>query len=64
MNLPHIKNTVVIRETNMTYHVMAYRTLTDAEIKMTLTVYFSQKGKDLERNGLVTIHSAIGNSGS
>lgn len=49
MELPPIKNTVTHPKTGVTYHVMAYRELTPAEMKQAILLFHSSKeGKKLK----------------
>jgi len=64
MEGPSITNTVRDEEHNMTYHVMAYRKLTEAEVAMSVRFYLSQpkqrRRKKPERDKIITILSSLG----
>lgn len=67
MDPPSIKHTVRDRVNNVTYHVMAYRPLTKAEVMQGVSLYLSQpeqrRRKKPVRDKVITILSLIGCDG-
>jgi hypothetical protein len=64
MDLPSCKHTVRDEANNVTYHVMAYRRLTRAEVMQGVSFYLSQpqqrRRKKPVRDKVITIFSSIG----
>ena len=62
--LPTVKHTVRDNEHNVTYHVMAYRKLTNREVMIGIRMYHSQpkqrRRKTPVRDKVITIISLIG----
>lgn len=63
MQIPDVRSTIVDRERDITYHIMAYRPLTREEMALSLRQYWAQKGSlKVERGSTVTIVSVIGDN--
>ena len=63
MVMPNVKNTLVDSGSNVTYHVMAYRSLTREEMLLSVRQYWSQAKKQKLRAGtVITIVSIIGHN--
>jgi len=64
MKQPDILSILHDAEHNMTYHVLAYRTLSELEMVQTVKLYLTQpkilKRKTHERNKTVTTRSLMG----
>jgi hypothetical protein len=64
MKKPDIRSTLYDVEHNMTYHVLAFRKLTDLEMTQTVQLYLSQpkilRRKMRERNKTVTTRALMG----
>lgn len=60
MTLPNVKTTLTDRKSRVTYHVLAYRTLTRAELMLVVRLYLAQKRKRPKPGTSVTILSVIG----
>lgn len=64
MQNPDIKNTLIDREHNMTYHIMAYRKTTYEESIAAIRSYHSQpqfrRRKTPMKNKVITIVTIIG----
>ena len=61
MQQPNIRTTMKDEKQKITYHVMAYRTLTDVEMLQSIRYYFSQKkSKKLKPGESITIITVIG----
>jgi len=61
MESPTIKTTATDRDRNIRYEVLAYRTLTEAEMIMTIRMLWGQKkGKRPKPNSTITVMSIIG----
>ncbi len=64
MNKPGIRSTLRDEEHNMTYHVVAYRKLSELEMIATVKMYLAQprilRRKIRERNKTVTTLSLLG----
>jgi hypothetical protein len=61
---PSVRTTATDKPNNVTYHVMAYRKLTDDEMMMAIRLYHSQpkvrRRKTPLRNKVITIISILG----
>ena len=60
MTLPNVKTTLVDRKNRITYCVLAYRTLTRAELVQAVRLYRSRQRKRPWPNSAITIVSVIG----
>jgi hypothetical protein len=61
MNMPDVSNIAKDPARNITFNVMAYRTLTQPEVMMSIRYFRSTKaGKKLKNNTTYTIVSIIG----
>lgn len=60
MEQPHVRNVLIDSGSNITYEVMAYRSLTREEIFQAVAVYKSQKGKKPKKNATIRIMTIIG----
>ena len=64
MQGPTVRNAVVDRANNFTYHILAYRRLSRTEMYQAVAVYRAQpsvrRRKHPPRNGSVTIHTEFG----
>ena len=67
MEQPNVRSSIRDEENNVTYHVMAYRELTRAELVGAVRMYRSQprfrRRKTPEKNKIITIISVIGCQG-
>jgi hypothetical protein len=61
---PNVRNTAVDEESNVTYHIMAFRQMSREEVVGTIRQYLSQpslrKRKKPERNKVITITTSYG----
>ena len=64
MKKPDIRSTLRDEKHNMTYHVVAYRTLSESEMIETVKLYLAQprilRRKSHERNKTVTTNALLG----
>lgn len=60
MTLPNVKTTLTDRKNRVTYHILAYRALTRAELMLVVRLYLAQKRKRPRPGTSVTIISIIG----
>jgi hypothetical protein len=64
MKNPDIRSTLRDEEHDMTYHVLAYRKLTELEMIETVKLYLAQpkilRRQTPERNKIVTTHALLG----
>lgn len=64
MELPDVRNTLHDRAAGVTYHVLAYRTLTADELKRAVAQYLAQRGRARPKSGsVITIQTVIGGTG-
>jgi hypothetical protein len=64
MKNPDIRSTLRDEDHNLTYHVVAYRKLTELEMIETVKLYLAQpkiqRRKTPERNKTITTHALLG----
>ena len=61
MESPRVQNSLVDPDNNVTYHVMAYRRLTEQELRMAVQYYLAnRRRKSPDRNKTITIVSSLG----
>lgn len=63
MEQPTIKSAIRDAERDITYIVLAYRTLSRSELVMAVRVFLQQNRKHPKKGSVVTIHSLIGFDG-
>lgn len=59
MKMPNVKNQVIDTKSNVTYVVLAYRTLSEGETRTAIAYYRSQTKKKPKAGTTVTIVSTI-----
>ena len=60
MQLPHVRNTARDEQSDVTYHVMAYRKLSESELVHAVRYYQARNRRKPKRGSAVTIVSLIG----
>lgn len=63
MQAPNIKNTLIDPERNITYHVMAYRKLSERELLQAVRYSVSQLKRKPKKGSVNTIITVIGFDG-
>lgn len=63
MQMPNVATTGKDSANNITYHVMAYRSLSPQELQFCVRQYRAQTKKKPKRGSVVTIHTVIGATG-
>ncbi len=64
MEMPNVRSTLIDSESNVTYHVMAYRSLTREEMVLSVRQYWAQKkrSRKIKPGTEITIISIIGHN--